>query len=211
MSQDSLRSIVCWIGKEDHLVLQSILNLYSNSRQNALMSGELLMFGVLAFLAEREGEDELSAEAQLRLLEWETRRRLANQALLNAIAARANITLDEEEADLLHILAEELDLDEAAAAQLAEGGTFASAVAYSYNGTKGGQCMQWLASLLSKDDEGIPRAQIAQAGARLGYSESMINRSSRKLNVIKKKGEGGVWRWYPPEEREAEQHMVNPF
>lgn len=210
-TQDSLRAISCWIGREDHLVLQSLINLYSNSRQNALMAGELLMMGVQVFLEEREEKGELDAEARLRVLEWETRRRLANQALLNAIAARGVAVLDEAEADTLHELAEELDLDEGQAAKLAEGSTFASAVAYGSNGTKGGQCIQWLASLLLEEQGGIPRSQIMSAGERLGYSESMLDRVSRKLGTVKQKGEGGAWYWFPPEDKERVEVKSNPF
>ena len=92
-TSESMRSVSAWIDREDHLLLQSVLNIYSTTRQNALAIGEILMVGVKTFLEEREGDGELDGEARLRIMEWVTRRRLGNQATLNAIAAENNSTI----------------------------------------------------------------------------------------------------------------------
>jgi hypothetical protein len=167
--------------------------------------GEILMMGASVFVEEREGSDELDAEARLRFLEWETRRRLTNQAMLNSIATRGEHLLTEEEVDELHELAEELGLDEDEAAQMAVGGLFASVVAQSYSSTLSGQCTQWLADVLTENRSGIPRTSIIGAAEKKGYTPSMVDRVSRNLNVKKRKGPGGAWFWYPPDEEALEE------
>lgn len=209
-TSESMRSVSAWIDREDHLLLQSVLNIYSTTRQNALAIGEILMVGVKTFLEEREGDGELDAEARLRIMEWVTRKRLGNQATLNAIAARGPRVLSEEEAERLHEIAEELDLDEEKAAELALGTPYASVIAFSNNGTKGGQCQQWLASLLSEQQDGIARTYIVSMGSKLGYTESMINRASRVIGVAKRKETGGAWVWYPRAEDELSP-VPDPF
>jgi len=192
----SQRTVTCYIDKEDYELYLSLANLSSVSR-NAVFAGELLIRGIQARREELTTEDRLALppRAQLRLIELETRERLYDQETLNAIVSRG---VDEDISDMLHPIMSELNLDEDAAVRFATESPFASSVAYNNNGTKGGRCQRWLAEVFTEREK-MPRPIIIAAAEREGFGENLVNRASRKLGIIKKKGDGGAWFWIAPD------------
>ena len=199
MSEQSQVTIVCYVDREDAAAFRSVANVYSSSRTNAYFAGTLLSLGLEEYLKtlDTKERDKLTPKARLALLAMQTKQRDDQQAMLNAIVSRGIV--DERIADELHQIAEELDLDESEAEKFADESPFASAVAYSSNGTKMGRCQRWLASLFTSEQDRFPRGAVIGTGIKAGFHESMINRASRLLGIVKQKGAGGVWYWIAPE------------
>ena len=196
--QQSQVTIVCYIDREDAAAFRSVANIYSSNRSNAYFAGTLLGLGLEEYLRAMKPEEreKLTPRARLALIAMQTRQQEDQQAMLNTIVSRG---VDEKTADVLHGIAEDLDLDEGEAKKFAEESPFASVVAYSNNGSKMGRCQRWLASIFTPEQDRFPRGAVVGTGIREGFHESMIDRASRILGIVKKKGTGGVWYWIAPE------------
>jgi len=195
MSSNSQRTVTCYVDKKDYKLFYSISNL-SNVSRNAVFAGEIFVRGLKDLVDEIKTKDKskLSPDARLYLMEIQTRKKIQDQETLNAIVARG---VDEQMSDDLHQIVTDLDLDEMAAVEFAQESPFAETIAYIGNNTQSGHCHHWLASIFT-ERQTIPRPLVMAMAEKQGFSERLVNRASRKLNIVKKKETGGIWHWSAP-------------
>lgn len=137
---------------------------------------------------------------------FEEQQRHRRRQLVREVAIIHTQYPDDASADRLARMCKVAGMDLTEIMDAAKSTEFGSIVDYSRDGTKFGQCLQWLASYISKESKngnGVPSMQIYAAGKASGFEQEMIKRAKGRIchdplspMIRSKKGPGGTWIWH---------------
>lgn len=208
MYDSDLKQVTAYVSQEDYNLLHLIINITGVKQSPSLMGAflmkgikhDLMMFGNLGSGMEKYQEcfDELpehmKQRLQLQIIAFQNRIKEDEQATLNHLVSKG---LDTRQIDVIHDIAEDLNLDIEEANRFADS-PFSSVVAYANTSTKKGKCIQWLSTVFDERAE-VPIQEVLLLADKHGFSEIITKRAKRALGLGHGKRTGdGVWCWYSP-------------
>lgn len=187
------KQIVAFISDDDYKLFHSLTTKVGVGRIS-WYAGKLIQLGMKAEMA-RVGEgkpEDITPMMELEIMAAKARWQEEAQLTLNYLVSRE---LTEQELERIHAIADQLDLDEDEAAELAKSPAFSSVVRHELSGDNLlGRCMAWLSKLF-RENETLARNDVISQGVALGFKEHMINKARVKLGIGTEKGNGGAFYW----------------
>ena len=120
-------------------------------------------------------------------------------------------------ADELAAMCEDAGLDYTEVISKCENDPFSSLIAASRNGTKFGQCMQWLPDFLVSRGGHVPVAPLRAVAQGKGFSIATLDRVKRAINrdtdtpAIRSVKDGLGWTWCVVEEEKEEEQQQQHY
>lgn len=120
-----------------------------------------------------------------RMILWQYHKALVEETLRDLVYRTAAIYSKYPTEELAETLASQCELaglDYGEVIHRIEDDPYSSLVAFSHNGTKLGECIEWLSSILTGKEVGLPASAILTMGEQRNFSHATLNRAKRAMS-----------------------------